>query len=78
MLNRKSQFSDPELFKSQPRVDYFDNVCDYEARPPKPQNDSSKPQNDSSKPRPVFRAEPADDSAAADLHKDTDKDQKRK
>lgn len=30
MLNQKSQFSDPELFKPAKNVDYFDNVCDYE------------------------------------------------
>uniref|UniRef100_A0AC34RIN7 Uncharacterized protein n=1 Tax=Panagrolaimus sp. JU765 TaxID=591449 RepID=A0AC34RIN7_9BILA len=30
VLNKKSQFSDPDLFKSDQNVDYYDNICDYE------------------------------------------------
>uniref|UniRef100_A0A1I7YYH6 PAN domain protein n=1 Tax=Steinernema glaseri TaxID=37863 RepID=A0A1I7YYH6_9BILA len=29
VLNEKSQFSNPELFQSANKVDYYDNVCDY-------------------------------------------------
>lgn len=34
-MNKKSQFSDPELFHPAKKVDYFDNICDYEVRPTK-------------------------------------------
>lgn len=29
-MNKKSQFSDPDLFKAASNVDYYDNICDYE------------------------------------------------
>uniref|UniRef100_A0A914BYX6 Uncharacterized protein n=1 Tax=Acrobeloides nanus TaxID=290746 RepID=A0A914BYX6_9BILA len=29
VLNKKSQFSYPELFKPSPNVDYYDNICEY-------------------------------------------------
>lgn len=35
VLNKKSQFSNPDLFKAADRIDYFDNNCDYEVRPVK-------------------------------------------
>uniref|UniRef100_A0A7E4ZV77 PAN domain protein n=1 Tax=Panagrellus redivivus TaxID=6233 RepID=A0A7E4ZV77_PANRE len=30
ILNKKSKFSNPELFRPATNVDYFDNICDYE------------------------------------------------
>ncbi|KAE9554658.1 hypothetical protein FO519_002145 [Halicephalobus sp. NKZ332] len=30
VLNKKSQFSDPDLFRSASNVDYYDNLCEYE------------------------------------------------
>lgn len=29
MINKKSQFSDPELFRAAKKVDYYDNICEY-------------------------------------------------
>ena len=30
-MNKKSQYSDPELFTPAINVDYYDNICEYEA-----------------------------------------------
>ncbi|CAD5226983.1 unnamed protein product [Bursaphelenchus xylophilus] len=55
VLNKKSQFSDPDLFKSAEKVDYFDNVCDYEVRPSKSNlSDDHKSFTDPPKMRPMF------------------------
>ncbi|KAI6214045.1 Cutl-17 [Aphelenchoides besseyi] len=58
ILNKKSQFSDPDLFHSAKKVDYFDNVCEYETRPPKLEvatEDDQQPQI--SKLKPMFKPE---------------------
>ncbi|CAD5220106.1 unnamed protein product [Bursaphelenchus okinawaensis] len=54
VLNKKSQFSDPDLFKSSTKVDYFDNVCDYEVRPVKSVEDTVTSLTDPPKMRPMF------------------------
>lgn len=62
IINKKSQFSDPDLFHPTKRVDYFDNVCEYEVRPAKTppgsaqQNDGeSATHSTKTKIRPMFK-----------------------
>lgn len=61
-MNKKSQFSDPDLFHPAKKVDYFDNICEYEVRPAKTLPDFAQ-QNDvevektTTKIKPMFKPE---------------------
>lgn len=61
LFSRNFQFSDPDLFHPAKKVDYFDNVCDYEVRPTKPlpefgqQNDVEQQTTTTTKIKPMFK-----------------------